>query len=323
MKAFIPSLLTFALALMLAVPAIQAVSSSEAEARPGRMLGESRQSGKREHKKAKSDDDDSSSNRNRRRTTRSGTNQSSTPTPQGDAQRTGRTRPAGTSQSAAPQNDARPTGRTRPASGATQTTTRTRTHTRSSAPRRTRHTSSTTVHHHHHHEERRRTYHEPAPATAEGFLTFGVGMGAFASNEIVDGALPGTHLNVALGAKGRVWGMELGFNGAGYKFDPDLQGVDLSVMGLSGDLKFQPSFGVIEPFALVGLGGYVFQDAIMQEMALGGAFRMGFGLDLRFASFALGGRYLYSVHGFSNEAGLYQNLAAQTEALSLNMTFYF
>ncbi|MFU8806922.1 MAG: hypothetical protein ACNA8W_24150, partial [Bradymonadaceae bacterium] len=109
----------------------------------------------------------------------------------------------------------------------------------------------------------------------------------------------------------------------GYKFDPAARGIDLSVMGLSGDLKLQPSIGFFEPFIFAGLGGYLFQDGIMQESALGGALRMGLGADLRFDNIAIGARYLYSMYGFSNQAGLYQGLAAQTESVGLNVSFYF
>jgi hypothetical protein len=306
----------WSLAFALILPAIIAAAPGEADAHPGRLIGESRQGGERQHRQQnreqRSQDDDDDSDRNRRRSRDSSSNRDGIA--QGDARPTGRVRPASEPAPTTPSPDPNVTR--------TTTTTRTTTHVR----RRSRHVpfigrSSTSVHHHHYHEPTLR-YEEPNDGPEPYFL-FGVGLGAFASAQIVDEALPGTHFNLGLGARGRLLAFELGFDGGLYRFDPQATGIDLSVMGMTGDLFFKPSITFFEPYGFVGLGGYLFQDGIMREAAVGAALRMGFGIDFRIDALAIGARYLYGVHGYANDYGLYQRLGARTEAVTVNASLYF
>ncbi|MBA2660751.1 MAG: hypothetical protein H0U74_00525 [Bradymonadaceae bacterium] len=353
MNTRIPNLLTFAIALALSVGTVQATSIAEADARPGSTLGQSRTSGKRVHKmQAKKEEDDDKKKNVRPNTTnapsgqQSATQSSSAPVqqaqpqaqpqarPQGNATATGRTRPTNattqpaptrsTSRQPQPQGNARTTGRVRPTQQPTTRTTRTTRTQRSTV--HTRH-SSTTHHHHHHYDDDHSSSHvatraQPARSTIDGYLTLGLGLGGFAAGQITDLALPGAHFNLGLGGKGKLWGAELGFNGGGYTFDTANGGTDLSIMGVSVDVKLQPSLWIFEPYILAGLGGYLFQDGIMQESALGGALRLGLGADLRFGDIAVSARYLFSSYAFGNDS-LYPSLAAQTESLGVNLTFYF
>ena len=151
----------------------------------------------------------------------------------------------------------------------------------------------------------------------------GIGLSGFAAPQITDTALPGSEFNLGMGVAGELLGFELGFHGGGYTFTPDVSGLDIAMMGMSGDLRIQPSFGIIEPFLFTGLGGYHFQDAYLNETAIGGAFRAGAGVDLRIDKFALSLRYLRNFYGFVNSMSFQDGLGAQTESLGVNFTIYF
>lgn len=338
MKSRIPYILSFAFALAVSAPTVQALSISDADAAgPGSTLSQSRAPGRRVHKvqastqKKQADSSkkkSNSSSQSNSQTQRTTTNRSAAPArssasharPQGPPQATGRTRPAGSS--------ARPT-----------TTTRRRTTSRPVSSRRTRvhgtrySNSYTEVHHHHYHEgdtrrvstARRVDYEDEHPNVLDGYFTLGLSTSGFAAGQIVDGALSGLEYNIGLGAKGDLFGGELGLHGGVYTLgsaDGESDQIDFSIFGLSFDLKLQPSLGVFEPYALVGVGGYIFQDGVMQESAGGGAIRLGAGADFRFDNFAIGARYLFTGYAFSN-ASLYHDLTAQTESLGINASFYF
>lgn len=316
----------FGVALLMCIPAIQMTQGAEAQARPGSILGESRQDGERSHNARRNDNNDRrSSNDRRRRSSRDSSNRNSSSS----------SRDSNSSSQARPTGPPRATGNVRPTQPQRQTRRDRRTTTRrgtSSSSRTTRvHTSSrTTVHHHHHHGDRRSStrYQEPASSSSSGpdvdtYLTIGLGLSGFASRQITDLALPGSEFNLGLGVSGEVLGFELGFNGGGYTFNPDQSGLDIAVMGISGDFKVQPSVAIFEPYILAGVGGYHFQDAYLNEVALGGSFRVGAGLDLRFDRLALSMRYLRNYYGLANSHSFSGGLRAQTESLGANFTVYF
>lgn len=308
--------ITFALALMLSVPLVHVGVMREAQAGPGDVLSESRdEDAPRGHKMQRRERSERSERSDRRRSRRERSERRTT--------RTTRPRPS------AARPGARPVGQprvvTRPG---TSRTTRTHVRTRHNT-RRTTSVRSTTHIHHTSTSDTRDHYNAPAsprsPSSSplDGYLTLGLGMGGFDANQISDSALPGNEFNLGLGVRGELLGFELGFHAGGYTFDPNVSGTDIAVMGLSGDLKLQPSLGIFEPYVMAGLGGYHFQDAFLQETAVGGAVRLGGGLDLRFNSFGVGLRYLYNVYGFGNDLSFSEGLSARSESLGLNASFYF
>ncbi|TXC75880.1 porin family protein [Bradymonadales bacterium TMQ1] len=321
--------MTFALALMLSVPLAHISVIGEAQAGPGSILGESRDDdAPRSHRMQRRDRNERRESRNDRR--RSRNDRSERQRDRSERRTTRTTRPRSTSpRPSAARPGARPVGQprvvTRP--GTTRTT---RTHVRTRHS--TRHTTSVRSTTHIHHTsagDTRSHYNEPAsprsPSASplDGYLTLGLGVGGFDANQLSESALPGNEFNLGLGVRGELLGFELGFHAGGYSFDPGVSGTNIAVMGLSGDLKLQPSLGIFEPYVMAGLGGYHYQDAILQETALGGAVRLGGGLDLRFNSFGLGLRYLYNVYGFGNDLSFSDGLSARSESLGLNASFYF
>ncbi len=164
-------------------------------------------------------------------------------------------------------------------------------------------------------------------ATIEPYLTGGLGISGFASAAIVDGpALPGIGYNLALGAKGKLFGAELGVNGGGYTFTPGSASVDMALVGLSGDFKLQPSIAFFEPYVSLGIGGYALQDAVIDETSTGVGLRVGAGADFRFDDFALRVSYLYGGYGLGNDHAAYGgdgDFGAKTETLGAALIVYF
>lgn len=158
----------------------------------------------------------------------------------------------------------------------------------------------------------------------EGYLTFGLGVGGFASDQAAPQPVTGGSVNVALGARAKFLAAELGLGVDGYSLDSAQSNGRLSLISTSFDLKLQPSLAFIEPYALVGAGASIFNDHIINEAAVGASLRLGGGLDLRFSDVAVGVRYLYAMHGFSDGAAYGRDrLSARSETISLGMTFYF
>ncbi len=343
MKLRIPHILCFTFALSMSVPAIQTVSVSTADAAPGSTLSDSRKSGRRVHKvkaanqrSSKDDDDDGKKKKKSSNSTPQATGQ---PRRTNAAPRPSTTRPAParttrrtstTRHRAQPQGPARATGRTRPAGTSSRaTTTRHRSNVRT-----TRHSSSRTEVHHHYYDDNsrqqqvstaRRVDYDESPSTVDAYFTLGLGMSGFAASQIADGALAGMDWNLGLGVKGSLFGGELGVHGGAYSLGSEPgqdSNIDFTIVGVSLDLKLQPAFSFFEPYALIGFGGYGFQDGEMQETAGGGAIRLGAGADFRFNDFAIGARYLYTAYALSNNSS-YRDLSVQTESVGINASFYF
>jgi len=156
------------------------------------------------------------------------------------------------------------------------------------------------------------------------YITGGLGISGFESTTISDQALPGVGWGVAVGGKGKLLGFELGLDGGGFTFDEESNQTDLAYFGLYGDLRLQPSFGILEPFVSAGLAGYSLQDGVLQEASGGAAFRLGLGANIRFDDFAIGGKYLYTGMAFADDSGIYGgDFSAKSESVTANVTFYF
>lgn len=313
---------------------VQLLDIQPAEAAPGGTLVKSQRSGTRTHKAAssKSTSSKSKSSSSKRTTTRRTTTTRTTTTRSSAPTRTTTTRTTRT---------------TRPTSRTTRTTTHrtsrpastTRTTTYYNSPRRVVHhrssrphyrAGSTTYYSTHYHS----TGHTQGTTTtasassgsyAEGYITGGLGLSGFASNAIVDGALPGLGYNVAIGVKGGLLAGELGFNGGAFTFTPGDLPTDLGVFGMSLDFRVQPSFSFFEPYLMAGIGVYGLADAVISERSAGGGFRLGAGADLRFDNFAVRLGYQFGGYLFDNAYDAYGDggFTARTEALSANLVVYF
>lgn len=327
------NLTTLAIAATLSFGA-QLVEINTAEAAPGGTLVRSTKGGTRTHKAAKSNSKSTSKSTTKKTTTRTTTTRTA-PT---------RTRTT-TTRSSAPSRTTRTTTTRRTSPGARTTTTyrtsrpssTTRTTTYHSSPRRTVHhrssrnyrsSGSTTYYSTHYHSSsapRTTTTYETSAPSAEAYLTGGLGLSGFASNAIVDGALPGLGYNVALGVKGGLLGGELGLNGGAFTFTPGDLPTDLGVFGMSLDFKVQPSFGIFEPFVSAGIGIYGLADGVISERSVGAGFRLGAGADLRFDNVALRLGYHFNGYLFDNAYDAYGpgSFTARTEALTANLVVYF
>lgn len=298
-------ILAFATALGIALPVVTMLSTSEAHAAGG-VLSSANNDGKRTHKRVG------------KKTSKKSTKKKSTTT---------RTTTTHTSNSRVVSTR---TYRT----SSSNTTTR-RTYVRhSSRPVRVVRTSPTHVHRH-----TDVVYVQEAPSTARStstskssgskvdvYITGGVGTSGFASTTITDEALPGIGWNVAVGGKGEYLGFEVGLDGGGYTFDPQGENsTDMSLFGLYGDLKLQPTLAdFLEPYVYAGVGGYVLGDGILDESSSGGALRLGLGVNLRFGDFAIGGKYAWQSMAFTDDSGSYGgDFGAQTETIGINLSLYF
>lgn len=350
-------LLTFAMTF-----GAQVVLPTQADARPGSILVESRESGKRTHKgRATTSKSKSSKSKSKSKSSRSRSTTSRRTATSNGSYRTGRTRPATSTRSASTRSTRttttrRPTRTTTTTTRPTRTTRTTRTvrsqptrttHTRTtrtvrSAPRgnrvrrttyhsghRTRHVHHTSHHSSHSHTSSHtrsstRSGRTHGRATIDPYVTGGLGISGFAADAIVDKALPGIGYNLAVGAKGKLLGAELGLNGGGYTLDPGNASTDIGLIGLSGDLKVQPSIGIFEPFAYLGVGGYALHDGVINEASGGIGVRAGLGADFRFDKVALRAQYQFGLYGMGNESGAYGgDFGAKTETLGASLVVYF
>lgn len=323
------------------------IATPDAAAQPGSILAKSREKGPRTHKgrattskgssKTKSS---SSKSSNRSSSTRARTSSSS-------ERRVVRTTTTRSTPTRTNVQSRRTVTRTRPAAHHTTTTRTVRnarprtttTHHRGHSVRRTYYSGSRhthTSHHHSHHTHAHtssRSYVSSSSrsgrthgrATIEPYVTGGLGISGLAADAIVDGALPGVGYNLAVGAKGKLFGAEFGVNGGGYTLTPGDFSTDLGIIGLSGDLKLQPSIAFFEPYLAVGVGGYALQDAVIAETSGGVGVRLGAGADFRFDNIALRAGYQFGGYGFGNESGAYgaQSIGAKSETLSASLVVYF
>jgi hypothetical protein len=202
----------------------------------------------------------------------------------------------------------------------------------------TRPASRTTVVNHHHH-------HGPssgastgtvqrAPAAApvqqdslvDGYITASVGATGMAIPVVSDQPLPGIDYQLGVGGKSGWLAAELGFNLAGYRLDPNAAESDLTMVGLTADVKLQPSFGFVEPYVVAGVGGHVLTDHYVDSSSSGASLRLGGGVDFRIENVALSAQYLRTGYGLANDGGYTASngeVNATTETVGLGLKFYF
>ena len=194
------------------------------------------------------------------------------------------------------------------------------------APRRTivhHHTPRRTVVYH----ETRQTTHANSNASirssggssAEFYINGGLGMSSLRISEVSELPLNATNYRVAIGVKGDLVGLEFGVDGGNFKFD---DGTSLNMIGVNVDAKLQPSFGILEPYIFVGVGGYNLYDEVLEEDAGSGAFRAGLGADVRINNVGFGAKYTWSGYSFENDQS-YQAISATSSIISANLSFYF
>lgn len=304
------AIITFLTTLALALPTTMIVAPSEASAIGG-VLKSSKSKGKRVHKRAGAK---RTKKDRKKRTRRSSRKSSNTRRVVNRTSRRTTTRRTTTR---------RATNRT---SRRTSRRVVRRTTTRRPSRRVVRRSSSRTTHHHHRRSEARASSSSSSKSKSniDVYLTGGLGTSGFSSTTISDEALPGLGYNIALGLKGKWIGAELGFDGGGYTFDPEEGGTDLAYSGLFADLKLQPTLDIFEPYAFVGVGGYLLADDIVKENTSGGALRAGVGANLRIDDFGIGVKYTYMAFSFRDDSGIYGgDFGGQSESVGVNLSLYF
>ena len=190
----------------------------------------------------------------------------------------------------------------------------------------------TTVVNHYHEPTYRSSASAPAQPTRsvrgkrigpEFFVMGNLGLSGLSAPALVDEALPGVDFNVVLGGRGELLGVDLGFNIGGYRLDPagPANQADFSKVGMTLDLKLQPSLSIFEPYVLVGGGIYTLNDELQNLSSGGAGLRLGAGVDLRIHdSVGLGVGYTYETIGFTDEV---ESFGAQTETISAGLKIYF
>lgn len=185
--------------------------------------------------------------------------------------------------------------------------------------RRRRSTGGSASGHVHERTEARDT--EPV---ADPYFTLGLGAAGLDAAVLDDGTMSGTDFNLGLGAKTDIVSAEVGLHVAGYEpVDPDR---DISMYGLTGDVRLQPRLGFFEPYALLGVGVHGLADSETDFASVGPSLRLGLGADVRIDDFGLSARYLYSAYGFDdtgNGRTLDGGYEAESSQLGLNVLFYF
>ena len=197
---------------------------------------------------------------------------------------------------------------------------------------------TTVVNHHHHHHgpssgaSTGTVQRAPAPAPVQeasivdGYLTASVAAAALEVPEVFNGTLPGIDYQVGVGGKSGWLAAELGFNMGGYRLNPAASESDLTLLGLTADVKLQPSFGFVEPYVMAGVGGHVLTDHPEDTSSSGASLRLGGGIDFRIENVALSAQYLRTGYGLANDGGWDTTdgeVGATTESVGLGLKFYF
>lgn len=198
------------------------------------------------------------------------------------------------------------------------------------APRRRVVRRNTTVHHNHSNSggatvNSRVQDSTVSESSVTTYLTAGMGISGFASPQMTDLPLPGGDFNMGLGARSGWLSTELGLTMGGYRFDSNQSASDITMLGVTADVKLQPTLLLFEPYVSVGVGGHALNDDVVESTAMGGSLRLGAGLDIRLENIAISTQYMYSSYGFFEGSNVYENneLAAATETLGVGLKFYF
>ena len=171
----------------------------------------------------------------------------------------------------------------------------------------------------------------PAPAAqsdsgVDGYIVASVGVSALdMPDTVVEGAaLPGIDYQIGVGGKSGWLAAELGFNLGGYRLDPASPESNFTMVGLTADVKLQPSFGFVEPYVMAGLGGHMLTDHDNNSDSAGASLRLGGGVDFRIQNVALSAQYLRTGYGLANDGGYdVEEVSAVSETIGLGLKFYF
>lgn len=194
----------------------------------------------------------------------------------------------------------------------------------------------TTVHHHHHRYPNRggstvvttQPRQNVAPKRVEdpttAYLTAGLGVSGIAAPQVSNDVLAGSDFNVGLGGRSGWLAAELGFTMGGYNRTAASES-DVTTLGLTADLKLQPSFGILEPYASVGVGGHVLNDHLSNGSATGGSLRLGGGLDVRIQNIAISAQYMHMEYALVNncQRACNDTQGAASDSVGLGLKFYF
>ncbi len=203
---------------------------------------------------------------------------------------------------------------------------------RYSAPVRRR----TTVHHHHRYPNRggstvvtTQPRQRVAPKRVENpttaYLTAGLGASGILAPQVNESVLSGSDFNVGLGGRSGWVAAELGFTMGGYQRAQQAGESDVTTLGLTADLKLQPTFSIIEPYASVGVGGHVLNDHFKNNSATGGSLRLGAGVDVRIQNVAISAQYMHMQYNLLDNGTQYEggSLGAASDTIGLGLKFYF
>lgn len=159
------------------------------------------------------------------------------------------------------------------------------------------------------------------------YVTGGMGFSGISAPQIAEQPMPGLDFQLGAGARRGLFVGELGFGMTGWRMDPAAPSntANLTLLGMSADLKLQPQIAFFEPFVMAGVGGHAFNDHVIEQNALGASMRLGAGVDLRFKRLAISAQYMRSYMGFVGDDQVYEDgvLGAQTEMIGAGLKFYF
>lgn len=127
----------------------------------------------------------------------------------------------------------------------------------------------------------------------------GVGIAATLGGGIYseDGALPGGDVMPVHGAEFNAMYSRVGV--------PGDDGGAGDLMGLTGDLRIQPTLGAVKPAAFLGAGFKMieYHDGPSQHFNPGMSLRAGVGLDVMLGRVSVGGQFLFSAHQYARTSG--------------------
>ncbi len=167
-------------------------------------------------------------------------------------------------------------------------------------------------------------------SSVEEYWTLGAGISAMEMNQAPRPTGSGFDANIGIGARGSTGGVEVGLGYGHYEFTDLDDNPRSRMLGTNLDLRLQPSVGSFEPYGLVGVGGHVMNNDLIEADALGSnalwgaSFRLGFGADFRFQNdLALRASYLRGWYAFESDGIAGPSPQPTTESLGLSMLFYF
>lgn len=138
-----------------------------------------------------------------------------------------------------------------------------------------------------------------------------------------DGSLPGSDVIP-------VHGVELNAVYSHFGLRDDYTGGTGDLRGLTGDIRVQPTLGIVRPTAFVGAGFFLVNwlHGTSRRINPGMSLRAGVGLDVMLGNVSVGGQFLLSAHQYARTSGFEPdwigwNRPVLFGALSGHATFYF